>query len=92
MEYELELPDGIYSISYLQDYFEYILKEHSESVHDPPTEIFVSKNENRTTCKIKNGYYLEVLTPEALKLLGSTESKLTGEKKCENVPHLEILE
>ena len=73
---EFELPDGSYSISGIQDYFEYILKKHSESVDDPPIEIFVSKNENRITFKIKNGYYLKLLT----KLLGSTESKITVEK------------
>ena len=77
---EFELPDGSYSISDIQDYFEYILKEHSESVDDPPIEIFVSKNENRITFKIKNGYYLELLTPETRKLLGSTKSEITGEK------------
>ena len=27
-----------------------------------------------------------------MKLLGSTESKITGEKNVENVPHLEIVE
>ena len=89
---EFELPDGSYSISDIQDYFEYIAKKHSESVDDPPIEIFVSKNENRITFKIKNGYYLELLTPETIKLLGSTESKITGEKNGENVPHLEIVE
>ena len=36
---EFELPDGSYSISDIQDYFEYILKKHSESVDDPPIEI-----------------------------------------------------
>ena len=36
---ELELPDGSYSISDIQDYFEYIVKEHSESVDDPLIEI-----------------------------------------------------
>ena len=70
---ELELPYGSYSISDIQDYFEYILKKHSESVDDPPIEIFVSKNENRIPFKIKNGYYLELLTPKTMKLLGSTE-------------------
>ena len=89
---EFELPDGSYSISDIQDYFEYILKEHSESVDDPPIEVFVSKNENRITFKIKNGYYLKLLTPETMKLIGSTESKITGEKNGENVPHLEIVE
>ena len=50
------------------------------------------KNENSITFKIKNGYYLELLTPETMKLLGSTKSKITGEKNGENVPHLEIAE
>ena len=77
---EFELPDGSYSISDIQDYFEYMLKEHSESVDDPPIEVFVSKNENGISFKIKNGYYLELLTPETMKLLGSTESKITGEE------------
>ena len=27
--------------------------------------------------KIKTGYYLELLTPEAMELLGSTKSKIT---------------
>ena len=89
---EFELPDGSYSISDIQDYLEYILKEHSESVDDPSIEIFVSKNENRITFKIKNGYCLELLTPETMELLGSTKSKITGEKNGENVPHLEIVE
>ena len=89
---EFELPDESYSISDIQDYFEYILKKHSESVDDSPIEIVVSKNENRITFKIKNGYYLELLTPETMKLLGSTESNITGEKHGENVPHLEVVE
>ena len=82
---EFELRDGSYSISDIQDYFEYILKKHIESVDDPPIEIFVSKNENRITFNIKNGYYLELLTPETMKLLGSTESKITGQKNGQNV-------
>ena len=45
---------------------------------------------NRITFKIKNGYYLELLTPETMKFLGSTESKVTKDKNSENVPHLEI--
>ena len=38
------------------------------------------------------GYYLELLTPETMKLLGGTESKITGEKNGQNVPHLEVVE
>ena len=40
--------------------------------------------------KIKTGYYLELLTPETMKLLGSTKSKRTKKKNGENVSHLEI--
>ena len=52
----------------------------------------MNKIENRITFKIKNGYYLELLTPEVMKLLGSTEYKITKDKNGENVPHLEIAE
>ena len=89
---EFELPDGSYSISDIQDYFEYILKKHSESVDNPSIKVCVNKIENRVTFKIKNGYCLERLTPETMKLLGSTESKITKDKIGENVPHLEIVE
>ena len=89
---EFELPEGSYSVSDIQDYFEYILKKHSESVDNPSIRIYANKIQNRITFKIKNGYYLELLTPETMKLLGSTENKITTDKNCENVPHLEIVE
>ena len=44
------------------------------------------------TFKIKNGYILEILTPEIMKLLGSTGNKITKDKNGENVPHLKITE
>ena len=89
---EFELPDGSYSVSDIQDYFEYILKKHSESVDNPSIRIYINKIENRITFKIKNGYYPELLTPETMKLLGSAESKITKDKNGEIVPHLEIVE
>ena len=89
---KFELPDGSYSISDIQDYLEYILKKHSENVDNPSIKIYVNKIENRVTFKIKNGYYLELLTPETMKLLGSTESKITKDKNGENISHLEIVE
>ena len=46
---EFELPDGSCSISDIQDYFEYILKKHRESVGKPPIQIYVHKTENRIT-------------------------------------------
>ena len=36
--------------------------------------------ENRITFKIKTGYYLQLLTPETMKLLGSTKSKISKDK------------
>ena len=89
---EFELPDGSYSVSYIQDYFEYILKKRGESVDNPSIRMYINRIENRITLKIKNGYYLELLTPETMKLLGSTESKITKDKNGENVPHLKIVE
>ena len=87
---EFELTDESYSASDIQDYFEYILKKHSESVDNPSIRMYINRIENRIAFKIKNGYYLGLLTPETMKLLGSTESKITKDKNGENVPHLEI--
>ena len=89
---EFELPDGSYSISDIQNYFEYILKKHNENVDNPSIRIYVNKIKNRIIFKIKNGYYLELLTPETMKLLGSTESKITQDKNGENAPHVEVVE
>ena len=59
---EFELPDGSYSISDIQDYFEYILKKHGEDIDKPSVQIYVNKIENRVIFKIKNGYSLELNT------------------------------
>ena len=84
---EFELPDGSYSVSDIQDYFEYIMKKHGEEIEKPSVQ-----TENRIKFKIKKGYSLELLTKETMKLLGSTENKTTKDKSGENVPHLEITE
>ena len=41
---------------------------------------------------MKTVYYLELLTPETMKLLGSTKSKMAKNETGENVPNLEIVE
>ena len=43
--------------------------------------IYISKVKNRTTFKIKIGYYLKLLTLETMKLLGTTENRITKDKK-----------
>ena len=89
---EFELPDGPYSVSDIEDYFEYILKRHETITNNPSIRIQINKIENSITFKIKTGYYLELLSPETMKLLGSTKSKITKDKHGENVPYLEITE
>ena len=86
---EFTLPDGFYSVLDIQDYFQYILKKHGENTDKPSIQIYVNKIENRITFKIKNGYSLELLTKETMKLRGSTENKITKDRNGENV-HLEI--
>ena len=82
----------MYSVSDIQDYFKYILKKHGENTNKPSVQIHVNKFENGITFRIKDGYSLELLTPETMKLLGSTENKISEGKNGENVPHLEITE
>ena len=89
---KFRLPDGSYSVSNIQDYLEYILKKHGENINKPSVQIYVNKTENRITFKIKNGYSLELLTLETMKLFGRIENKITNDKNGENVPHLEITE
>ena len=50
---EFTLPYGLYSISDIQDYFEYILKKHGENTNKPSIQIYVNKIENRIAFKIK---------------------------------------
>ena len=50
--------------------------------------MYVNKMENRVICRIKTGYYPQLLTHETLKLLGSTNSKMTEDENGENLPRL----
>ena len=67
---KFELANGSYSVSDIQDYFEYILKKHGENIDNPLIRIYISKIENRITFKIKTGYNLELITHATMKLLG----------------------
>ena len=42
---EFELPDGLYSVLDIQDYFKYILKKHGENTNKPSVQIYVNKIE-----------------------------------------------
>ena len=73
MEDEFDLPGGSYSIVDIQDYFEFIIKKHKTLTENPPVQIYPNKIKNRIVFKVKAGYKLELLSPETMKLLGSTK-------------------
>ena len=83
-----DLPDGVYSIADIQDYFEFIIKKHKTLTENPPVQIYPNEIKNRIAFEIKTGYKLELLTPETMKLLGSTKKDVDSEKDSENAPKL----
>ena len=68
------------------------MKKHREKINNPSIRISINKIEKRITFKIKTGYYLQLLTPKKMKLLGSTKSKTTKNENGLNVPNLEVTE
>ena len=79
---KFELPDGSYSVSDSQDYIECILKTWGKT-NNLSIRIYVKKQKIESHLKV--GYYLELLTPEMMKLLGSTKSKIRGSIRKELV-------
>ena len=87
-----DLPDGSYSITDIQDYFEFIIKIHETLSENLSIQIYSNKIKNRIIFKIKNGYKLELLTPETMKLLRSTKKAVDKDKNGERVSKLEVFE
>ena len=87
-----DLPDGLYNISEIQDYIEYIIKKHETIGENAPILIYANTINNRIVFKIKSGYKLELLSKEIMKLLGSTKDIIDADKNSENVPRLENVE
>ena len=88
---EFQLPDGSYSISDTQYYFEYIFKNIGKRLIVPIRK-YINIIENRIMFKIKTGYYLQLLTPETLKLVQSDESRATKNKNSQHVLNLKLNE
>ena len=89
---EFDLPDGSYSISDIQNYFEFIIKKHETLTENLSIQIYPYKIKNRIVFKVKTGYKLELLSPETMKLLGSTKKDVDKDKDGEDVPKLESVE
>ena len=87
-----DLPDCSYTIADIQDHFEFIIKKHESLTDNPSIKIYSNKIKSRIVFKIKNGYKLEPLTPETMKLLGNTKKVVDKDKNSENVPKLETVE
>ena len=68
----------------IQDYFEYIIKKHETIANNPPLQIYVNKRQT--------GYKLELLSPETMRLLGSTKKDVDQDKDEEDMPKLESVE
>ena len=89
---EFELPDGSYPVSDILDYIEYIIRKHETLTTIPPIHVYINRINNRLVLKIKDGYRLELQTPETMKLFGSTKKLIDKTKNRENVPSLEVVE
>ena len=86
------MSDGCYSISDIQEYFEFIIKKHKTLTENPPIQIYPNKIKNRIVFKIKTGYKLEILSPETMKLLGSAKKDIDTDQGGEDVPKLESVD
>ena len=73
---KFNLPDGSYSIVDIQDYFALIIKKRKTLAENRPIQIHPNKIKNRIVFKIKTGYKLTLLSPEKMKLLGSSKKDL----------------
>ena len=89
---EFDLRDDSYSISDIQDYFEFIIKKHETLAENPPIQIYPNKIKNRIVFKVKTGYKLELLSPETMELLGSTKKDVDKDNDGEDVPKLDSVE
>ena len=65
------------------DYFEFVIKKHENLTKNPAVQIYPNKMKNRIFFKTKTGYKVELLTPETMKLLGSTKTKMLIKVKME---------
>ena len=79
-------------MSDIQDYIESIIKKHETLTTFPPIHVYINRINNRLVFKMKDGYKLELQTPETMKLFGSTKKLIDKTKNEENVPSLEVVE
>ena len=57
---KVELTNGSYSESYIQFFFQHIIKKHETVTDNLPIKTYVNKIGNRITFKVETGYYVEL--------------------------------
>ena len=55
---EFDLLDGFYSISDIQDYFKFLIKNHKTLAENPPMQVYPNKIKNRIVFKEKTDWKL----------------------------------
>ena len=78
-----DLPDDSYSISDIQDYFEFIIKKHETLTENPPIQIYPNK--------IKTGCKLELLTPEVQKVQKKMSIQIKIVKMYQKLESVEVV-
>ena len=88
---EFDLLDGWYSVSDIQITLN-LSSKNKTLAKNAPIQIYPNKIKNRIVFKTKTGYELELLSPETMKLWGSTKKDVGQSIDGEDVPKLEPVE
>ena len=67
-------------LSDIQDYIEHTIKKQTKTTI-PPIHVYINRINNKLVFKIKDGYKLELQTPETLKLFVA-QKNLKMWRKC----------
>ena len=86
-----DLQDGSFSFSYIQDYFEFIIKKHETLTGNPLVQIYVNRIKNKIVFK-KTGYKIELLTLKQWNCKEAQKKDVDKDKDGENLPKLESVE
>ena len=68
-----KLPNDSYSVSDTEDYIEFFTEKHEKLPTKPPINIYINRINGILLFEIKDGYKLDLQTPETMKLFGSTQ-------------------
>ena len=85
MSDEFELPKGSCPDLDIQDFSEYIIKKHEKITTNAPFLVYMNIINNRLVLKIKDGYKLELQTPDSMKLFSNTKENYKAKQKTENM-------